>query len=280
MSPAAQLRLFALLASLSQASLESGMPPSASSSSLKSGAAVPLDLRKWVGKRVLLISAHPDDIEAAVGGTIALLTAQGTEVFYTIATNGDKGCANPLCAGWSSEQIAATRRQEAFNAARVLGVPEKNVLLLDYEDSQLTSYPFAQVKASMIAAIRRFQPQIVMSWWPYPRFEMKPSQGWADLGYHPDHQTHFEAGLSLLMPEIGPSPAQVEEYYMWDFITPSHYIDISSVLDVKIKSWLEHKTQYPNSTAVSTMLTGLGQRVAANTGATNVRFAEGLQIFS
>jgi hypothetical protein len=40
----------------------------------------------------------------------------------------------------------------------------------------------------MIAAIRRFQPQIVMSWWPYPRFEMKPSQGWADLGYHPDHQ--------------------------------------------------------------------------------------------
>ena len=80
--------VFALLASLSQASLESGMPPSASSSSLKSGAAVPLDLRKWMGKRVLLISAHPDDIEAAVGGTIALLTAQGTEVFYTIATNG------------------------------------------------------------------------------------------------------------------------------------------------------------------------------------------------
>ncbi len=79
--------VFALLASLSQASLESGMPPP-SSSSLKSGAAVPLDLRKWVGKRVLFISAHPDDIEAAVGGTIALLTAQGTEVFYTIATNG------------------------------------------------------------------------------------------------------------------------------------------------------------------------------------------------
>jgi hypothetical protein len=48
--------------------------------------------------------------------------------------------------------------------------------------------PCVQVKASMIAAIRRFQPQIVMSWWPYPRFEMKASQGWADLGYHPDHQ--------------------------------------------------------------------------------------------
>jgi hypothetical protein len=28
---------------------------------------------------------------------------------------------------------------------QVLGVPEKNVLLLDYEDGQLTSYPYAQV---------------------------------------------------------------------------------------------------------------------------------------
>ncbi len=92
----------------------------------------------------------------------------------------DKGCSNPLCAGWSAEQIAATRRQEAFNAAhvrsalsiahrpqfsppcththrctrthQVLGVPEKNVLLLDYEDSQLTSYPFAQVRRRLLCS--------------------------------------------------------------------------------------------------------------------------------
>jgi hypothetical protein len=42
------------------------------------------------------------------------------------------------------------------------------------------------------------------------------------------------------MPEIGPSPAQVEEYYMWDFITPSHYVDISSVLDLKVLLIMAH----------------------------------------
>ncbi len=44
------------------------------------------------------------------------------------------------------------------------------------------------------------------------------------------------------MPEIGPSPAQVEEYYMWDFITPSHYVDISSVLDLKVLLITAHTT--------------------------------------
>jgi hypothetical protein len=33
-----------------------------------------------------------------------------------------------------------------------LGVPEKNVLLLDYEDSQLTSYPFAQVRRRLLCS--------------------------------------------------------------------------------------------------------------------------------
>jgi hypothetical protein len=78
------LAILALVALSVSLSLASGLP----SAQLKSGGAVPLDLSRWVGKRVLLISAHPDDIEAAVGGTIARLTAQGTEVFYTIATNG------------------------------------------------------------------------------------------------------------------------------------------------------------------------------------------------
>lgn len=46
-----------------------------------------------------------------------------------------------------------------LHAHQVLGVPEKNVLLLDYEDSQLTSYPFAQVRRlldSLAAQPRRF----------------------------------------------------------------------------------------------------------------------------
>ena len=52
-----------------------------------SHAAKPLNLFSFQDQRVLMISAHPDDIETCVGGTIALLTAQGTQVFYVIVTN-------------------------------------------------------------------------------------------------------------------------------------------------------------------------------------------------
>lgn len=37
------------------------------------------------------------------------------------------------------------------------------------------------------------------------------------------------------MPETGPA-SKVEEFYMWDFITPSHYVDISSSLNLKVPS--------------------------------------------
>jgi hypothetical protein len=44
------------------------------------GPAQPLPIQSWAGKRVMMVSAHPDDIEASAGGTIAQLTAQGTQV--------------------------------------------------------------------------------------------------------------------------------------------------------------------------------------------------------
>lgn len=47
-----------------------------------------LPLSQWVGKRVMMIAAHPDDIEGCAAGTIAQLTKQGTEVFHVILTNG------------------------------------------------------------------------------------------------------------------------------------------------------------------------------------------------
>ena len=42
--------------------------------------------------KILVIGAHPDDIETAAGGTIAAMTYNcSISVFYVITTNGDKG---------------------------------------------------------------------------------------------------------------------------------------------------------------------------------------------
>ncbi len=41
--------------------------------------------------RVLCITAHPDDVDFAVAGTIARWTEAGTEVTYCVVTDGDAG---------------------------------------------------------------------------------------------------------------------------------------------------------------------------------------------
>jgi LmbE family N-acetylglucosaminyl deacetylase len=230
---------------------------------------------------VLLISAHPDDIEGCAGGTVALLTRQGTEVFFAIVTNGDKGCANPICFNASAQQIAFMRRQEAYNAARVLGVPEANVFQLDYEDGMVTSYPQVQIKADLLSYVRRVQPDVVLTWNPFPNFALLPSEGWDDLGYHPDHQAvggfalevQFDAGVGLLYPNLGPSYS-VSEFYMFEFGTPTHYVDISSSLDTKIAAYLQHKTQYNGAAGMKEWLTEIPRRVAKETNS-SVAYAEG-----
>ncbi len=146
---------------------------------------LPLPYTQWAGQRVLMVSAHPDDIEACAGGLVTLLAAQSTEVYFLIITNGDKGCGNPaMCGNWTSAQIAVERATEAVNAARVMGVDPSHVTLLDYEDGMVTSYEEAVLRRDIIQSIRSIQPQVVMSWVPLPNYQLMPSQNWADLGFH------------------------------------------------------------------------------------------------
>jgi len=192
-----------------------------------------------------------------------------------IVTNGDKGCGNlTLCGDWSPEQIAFTRRQEAFNAAAIYSIPETNVILLDYEDSMLTSYHDEDVRSQIVSHIRTIKPTVVMSWYPYPNFQMRPSLGWSDLGFHPDHQqagklaldSHFDSGIPLAFPESGPS-WKPKEYYMFGFIDPTNYVELDRFnVDQKIQAYLQHKTQINDPLEWEAQLRLLANRVAFNSG--------------
>lgn len=98
-----------------------------------------LDFAKYANRTVMMISAHPDDIEAMSGGLIVQLGQQNTRVVYVIVTNGDKGCTTSQyynCSSLSSVDIAAIRQTEARAAAALLGVHD--VVLLDFEDGMVT----------------------------------------------------------------------------------------------------------------------------------------------
>jgi len=240
-----------------------------------------LPIQSWVGKKVMMIGTHPDDIEGCVGGTIAQLTAQKTILYYLIVTNGDKGCGNPFCANWTSEQIAVARYQEQYNAAAVLNVPASNVMLLDYEDCGVTVQNQQDILENVIQQIRAWQPDVIMSWYPYPRFELLPKNGWDDVGWHPDHQAvgkitltaQFEAGVGLLYPLLGPAH-RASEFYMWEFVSPTHYLDIGSTIQQKVAAYQAHKTQYNLPSDVDFWTKTIAGYVAELVGNSSVTYAE------
>ncbi|HEX7786653.1 MAG TPA: PIG-L family deacetylase, partial [Methylomirabilota bacterium] len=68
-------------------------------------------------RRVLVITAHPDDSEFGAGGTVAKLVQEGKQVSYCIVTNGNKGSSDRTM---TPERLAEIRAEEQRNAARVL----------------------------------------------------------------------------------------------------------------------------------------------------------------
>jgi len=252
-------------------------------------AAQALDLHSFGAGPVAFITAHPDDVEGAAGGLVSLLAAQGTAVFYLILTNGNKGCSNPtICnATVTSSQIALWRSAEAATAAAVLGVPASNVMLFGYEDAMLTSYSESEVRMRLTGALRTLKPVATFSWAPYPNFNMPPSAGWGDLGFHADHMAsgrfaldaHSNCGTDRLWPELGPAWV-IPQMYMFDFgygtVAPTHYVDISKAIVAKTNAFLAHKTQYPSPAWLSNFVQTTGMLVANATAVkpANVQYAE------
>ena len=85
-------------------------------------------MAKYAGKKVLVVGAHPDDIELGAGGTVARLTASGSDVRMVVVCT-----PNNLVA----------RMSEARKAAEILGAkidflfPDKEMRVEDIKSYQL-----------------------------------------------------------------------------------------------------------------------------------------------
>lgn len=93
-----------------------------------------------------------------------------------------------------------------------------------------------------------------MTWDTSTYFNMIPSEGWGDLGYHPDHQISGELTLEaiwfshLIRMWLDLGPAWKPSYlYLWAYnpdIVPSHYLDITgNPHTAKTKAFLQMKSQ-------------------------------------
>ena len=209
----------------------------------------------WAQK-VMMVMAHPDDVEFSAGGTIAKWVSEGKEVYYVLFTRGDKGSSDPEM---TSERMAVIREAEQLEAARVMGA--KGVTFLGYPDGGVEDTP--EARGHVVRMIRIHKPDIVVVMEPYRRY-------WQ----HRDHRNAAIMAMDSVYPFArdrlsypeheaeGLEPHKVGEVFVAGPDEPDIFIDISDYVDKKIDALLSHKSQVHDRThdEMKEQLMQMGQR--------------------
>ena len=132
-------------------------------------------------ERILVVTAHPDDVDFGAGGTVAAATTAGITVTYCIITDGDAGGSDHEV---PRSEIPAIRRSEQRAAGEILGVHD--VRFLGYTDGELTVTH--ELRRDISRIIRQVRPQRMLI--------QSPDRNWDRIyGSHPDHLAAGEAAI-------------------------------------------------------------------------------------
>ena len=202
-------------------------------------------------KRAMVVYAHPDDAEFGLAGTVAKWAKAGVEVTYCMVTNGASGSDDETM---TREKLRDTRYAEQRAAAKILGV--KHCVFLGYEDGYL--YPTLEVRRDVARQVRIHKPDVLIA--------MDPTFRVADDFYvnHPDHIAAGEVALRAINPDASTrqmfpelwrdehlEPHKPKLLLLQAFAQGGTVIDISDVLEVKIKALLAHTSQlWPGAEAL------------------------------
>jgi LmbE family N-acetylglucosaminyl deacetylase len=210
-------------------------------------------------RRILCISAHPDDNEFTVGGTIARWAREGRQVTFCLVTTGGAGVNEHTP---SSDGLVPIRERETRAAARVLGVRE--VVLLGYVDGTLE--PTLALRRDLTRVIRRTRPDVVVCSDPTVRFYGNEYMN------HPDHRAAASAALdavfpssetSAIFPELlaeGLGPHKVRQVFIAGSLDPDVFVDIGATLPVKCRALRAHRSQVGKGEWVDQLLTAWAVR--------------------
>jgi LmbE family N-acetylglucosaminyl deacetylase len=216
-------------------------------------------------RRILCISAHPDDNEFTIGGTVARWAREGRDVGFCLVTTGGAGVNEHTP---SSEGLIPLREKETRAAAKILGV--KEVILLGYADGTLE--PTLAMRRDLTRVIRRFRPDIVMTGDPTVRYYGNEYMN------HPDHRAVSSAALdavfpssetSAIFPELlaeGLPAHKVKQVFISGSLQPDVYVDIARTLRLKCRALKAHRSQVGKGEWVDQLLTGWAVRDGKKAG--------------
>ncbi len=227
-------------------------------------------------RRVLVITAHPDDVDFGAAGTVKVLTDAGIEVSYCIVTNGDAGSSDPH---QTAAEIAEIRQREQRAAAAAVGV--HHVVFLGYPDGEVE--PTIALRRDLSRVIRQVRPDRVIC--------QSPERNWERIyGSHPDHLAAGEAAIRAVYPDArnhhahkvlmaeGLEPHTVPEVWVMAASAPTIVVDTTHAFGSKLAALRCHQSQVGEGEHLEQLLRTWGESQARAAGLEEGHLAEGFRV--
>ncbi len=187
---------------------------------------------------VLAVGAHPDDVEIACGGTLAMLVRQGYRVGIIDLTDGEPTPESPG---------PEVRLQEAQEAARILGVHVRETLHLPNR----RLFDGYEARVALAKRIRLHRPRIVLGLGG--RTPMASPDHWQamqiiDAAVFYSRLTKWDAEFDHLpVHSVARQVWYPLGFSMTRFLHDAglFLVDISETLGVKLEAIRAYKTQFP-----------------------------------
>ena len=227
--------------------------------------------------RLMVVGAHSADFVWRAGGAVAATTAAGGEALVLSLSYGERGESGELWKeeGQTVENVKKIRHGEAERAAGHLGAP--------YECLDLGDYPLqidGDALLLLAEKIREFAPDIVIT-----HTDKDP--------FNPDHPEAFVAterarglaagaGVSSAFKTIRPPALYLFEPHQPELCNfmPTHFLDITAVMDKKKAAMEEMKAQKYLHTYYAERAGHRGNHARRSSGNQDIRFAEAFQRYT
>lgn len=229
-------------------------------------------------RRVLVVTAHPDDVDFGSAGTVASWTAAGTVVTYCICTSGDAGGFDAT----PRTDMPEIRQREQRAAAEAVGVTD--VHFLGYRDGEVSAD--LRLRRDITRMIRTVRPHLVLT--------HSPEINWDRIAVsHPDHRAVGEATLAAVYPDArnefahpdlllqhGLEPWTVPR--MWLSEAPdervNRAVDITDHFEAKVAALAAHRSQVAHLDDLEGMIRRHLERTAERHGLAEGRLAEAFHV--
>lgn len=201
---------------------------------------------RYAGRTVVAIGAHPDDLELAIGGTLARLARESARVVMAVV---------------SIPADFTTREAEARDAAAILGCELR--ILVDDGCGRADEMKHHELVGMLDALVRELEPAAVLTH--------------SASEFHRDHIAVHNACLSTQrlrtfdLFHFGPTMTRAVPVPFH----PRAYIDVSGTIDTKMRAIHAHASQFGARGLEAEMYRDLARLNGRMVG---VKYAEGIDI--